>query len=336
MSASSGWRITNSEFPVNGSPREKLGFALKYVALAATERNRQLWNVRLEDTHLEVIANEDADLETTDPDGREVFIGCGATLMYLKLALKHFGCLGRVALFPDLGQPELVARVHFGFCGERNTRERLLFDAMAPGPANVCRTQETPLSETVLTLLSQAATGERGWLDFMRSEMSRERVMDTEISGDSLWMNVDPSTTHATDPIPSGQALGWLPPLLAFANRSIDNQSRPAGPPRQPSVPNATLAVVKTKTDDKYGWLTAGEIMARIFLQAQAASLSLAFFNPVRRRAAREALRVAVGHKGFAQAILSFGLQPAADTVLLNEPTTSSLKGPNLVSLNYS
>jgi hypothetical protein len=65
--------------------------------------------------------------------------------------------------------------------------------------------------------------------------------------------------------------------------------------------------VVKTKTDDKYGWLEAGQTMARTVLQAQALGLSWAFFNPVRRREAREALRVGVGHKGFAQVILRFG-----------------------------
>jgi len=42
-------------------------------------------------------------------------------------------------------------------------------------------------------------------------------------------------------------------------------------------------------------------------LQAQALGLSWAFFNPVRRRSAREALRLGVGHKGFAQVILRFG-----------------------------
>jgi len=42
-------------------------------------------------------------------------------------------------------------------------------------------------------------------------------------------------------------------------------------------------------------------------LQAQALGLSWDFFNPVRRREAREALRRGVGHKGFAQVILRFG-----------------------------
>ena len=64
---------------------------------------------------------------------------------------------------------------------------------------------------------------------------------------------------------------------------------------------------MKTKTDDKHGWLEAGQTMARTVLQAQALGLSWAFFNPVRRREVRKELRLGVGHKGFAQAILHFG-----------------------------
>jgi hypothetical protein len=68
-----------------------------------------------------------------------------------------------------------------------------------------------------------------------------------------------------------------------------------------------TLAVVNTKTDDKHGWLEAGQTMARAILQAKALGLSWGVYDPVRRREAREALRVGIGHKGFAQVILRFG-----------------------------
>jgi hypothetical protein len=84
------------------------------------------------------------------------------------------------------------------------------------------------------------------------------------------------------------------------------------------------LAVVKTKTDDKYGWLEAGQTMARTILQAQALGLSWAFFNPVRRRSAREALRMGVGHKGFAQVILRFGPLMADEMIPLAAPTTAT------------
>jgi hypothetical protein len=322
MSASGAWSATDAEFPVNGSPNQKLGFVLKYVAFASTESNWSSWNVRLQNTHLELMAREDRFLETTDPDGREAIIGCGATLMYLKLALKHFGCLGRVALFPDLGQPDLVARVHFGFCGERNTQERLLFETMARGRTSVSWAEEIRSSEMIRTLLSQASAAERGWLEFPQSETSRQQVMRKLPPRDSVWINVVPSS--AADTTHPAHALGWLPRLLGFGADRNAPQSEPVASARQPLVPPMTLAVVKTKTDDKHGWLVAGETMARTVLHAQRLGLSGPLVNPIRPREAREALRVSIGHKGFAQVILSFGPLRAAETIFLPVTTTAS------------
>jgi len=48
------------------------------------------------------------------------------------------------------------------------------------------------------------------------------------------------------------------------------------------------LAIVKTKTDDKAGWLAAGQTMARTVLQAQVLDCR-GVFNPLRQRVARSA-----------------------------------------------
>jgi hypothetical protein len=61
--------------------------------------------------------------------------------------------------------------------------------------------------------------------------------------------------------------------------------------------------------------------MARTILQAQALGLSWGFFNPMRRREAREALRMGVGHKGFAQVILRFGSLASGDMGQLASPS---------------
>jgi hypothetical protein len=286
MNARRLWGATEADFPANGSPRQKLDFVLRYAALAPTESNWQPWYFRLTDAHVELMAKNNPAQETADPDRREFMIGCGSALLYLKVALKHFGCLGRVDLFPDLGQQALVARLHFGFGRERDGREKHLFEAMTVSRANVSPLGETPVSETMLAVLGQAAAGERGWLDFVQSETSLQHIMEVTLAEDFLNVSVQPVSESA--------------------------------------VSTATLAVVKTKTDDKYGWLEAGQTMARTILQAQALGLSWAFFNPVRRRSAREALRMGVGHKGFAQVILRFGPLMADEIIPLAAPTTAT------------
>jgi hypothetical protein len=282
MSARRIWGASEGDFPANGSPRQKLEFALRYAALAPTENNWPSWYFRLADVHVDLMAKTDAALE--DTDRRELMIGCGSALLYLKVALKHFGCLGQVDLFPDLGQHTLVARLHFGFCGERDRQEKLLFEAMPESGANRSPLGETPLTETMLAALGHAAAGERCWLEFVQSETGRQHVLEVTLADDRN---------------------------LGFWNEPED----------EPVIATATLAVVKTKTDDKHGWLDAGQIMARTVLEAQTLGLSWAFFDPVRRRAAREALRTGVGHKGFAQVILCFGPLVADEIIRAAAPT---------------
>ena len=301
MSAPSLMNVAEDGFPANGSPRQKLDFALKFASLAPTESGWQPWYFRVEDSHLELMAKENPAREAADPDRRGFMIGCGTALLYLKLALKHFGCLGQVALFPDLGQPLQVARIHFGFSRVRDAQEQFLFKAMAGRRTNHPPLGETSVSATMLSALSHAASGERGWLDFVQSETSRQQVLKVTLSGEE-------------------RGNGFGRPLFPVVGRGEDSwrMSVEAVPPA--SVAAATLAVVKTKTDDKHGWLEAGQTMARTVLQAQALGLSWAFFNPVRRREAREALRVGIGHKGFAQVILRFGPLVSDEMVQVADP----------------
>jgi hypothetical protein len=296
MSAPSSLGVTEDGFPANGSPRQKLDFALKFASLAPTESGWQPWYFRVEDSHLELMAKNNRARETADPDRRGFMIGCGTALLYLKLALKHFGCLGPVSLFPDLGQPLLVAKIHFGCCCARDAREKLLFRAMAGSRTNHSPLGEASVSATMLSALSHAAAGERGWLDFVQSETSRQHVLKVTLSGE--------------------ERNGDGRPLFPVVGRGEESWRMAVEPVPPASVATATLAVVKTKTDDKHGWLEAGQTMARTVLQAQALGLSWAFFNPVRRREAREALRVGVGHKGFAQVILRFGTLVAGDEMV--------------------
>ena len=285
---------------MNGSVRQRLEAALEYAALAPKEIDWDAWEFRLADEHLELIAESAPELEGIDPDGRESMISCGAALQYLKLALKHSGSLGRVELFPELDQPRLVARIHSGNSSLRDRQESLIFEAMSRSLIPSSSMGKAPVSDAMLAVLSQAVAGERGWLDFTQSETSLQRVV-------KITLAADDGRSQWTSPWSGRQASRWSRPLLGFGSRSVKVRKAVVEQVRQLPTPAATLAVVKTKTDDKHGWLAAGQTMARAILQAQAMGLSWAFVDPLRRQAAREELRVIVGHKGFAQVILRFG-----------------------------
>jgi hypothetical protein len=229
-----------------------------------------------------------------------------------------------VGLFPDLDEPALVARVHAGSGREPEGPEKLLFAAMKGGRASSARSVETPVSETMLAQLSQAVAGERGWLEFAHSEGSRQRVWELALAGESRGLNPGRSPALARNAAPLISASRWSRPFFAFGTHKMELPKVVVETPRPLSPPSGTLVVVKTKTDDKHGWLAAGQTLARVVLQAQALGLSWSFFNQVRRRATREALRLGLGHKGFAQIILRLGPLAAAESFQPVATTTAT------------
>ena len=290
---------------------------MHYAALAPTGIKLRPWEIRLVDTHFELMMKEDPVLEAIDPDRRESTIGCGAALLYLKLALKHFGWFGRVAVFPDFNHPRRVACIYPGTCCERDAPSRLLFEAMQGSRVRAWSGDETAVTAPLLAALAGAAAGERGWLDFVQSEVSRRRVIEITLASEQNAVTADIAHDRQTELRPRS--------FFPFGGRRNGAGKLRLGPMREVSVPPTTLAVVKTKTDDKHGWLAAGQTMARAILQAQALDLSWAFVNQVRRPGAREALRLGVGHKGFAQVILRFGSIAGTETMHVSKPLTVSV-----------
>lgn len=314
MSASGIWTVSEADFPGQGSPRERLGFALKYALSAPLGLDGPACESRLTDTHLDLFAKEESAVLPFDPDRREAIIGCGVLLYRLKIALRHFGCLGRVELFPDLDQPELVARVHFGFTGARALQDKTLFEAMAAAPVIASAFDNAGFSSQALVLaLNQTLVHERGWVEFAQSETTHRRLAE--------MLRTESQRLSARAVMADRQSSNWPRPLFAFGGQP-PRREETVRPAKVAFDPNTTLAVVKTKTDDKHGWLAAGQTLARAALQAQALGVTWSLFDPIRQPDVREALRREVGHKGFAQIILRFGVAAIGEAIRLPAPAT--------------
>jgi len=294
MSSRSLFTAKMGDCSVGLSAQQTLESALKYTALAPTESGLKTWRFRLTNTYIDLLTKDNPELDRVDPERREVMIGCGSALLYLTLALKHVGCLGKVTIFPDIGQPELVARIHFGFCWGTSALEKLISETMVESRA-VVTPDETPISESMFASLVEAAAGERSWLDIVRNEMSCNQVLSATLKE---WQQT-----------PKGMSRAGL--TFVFGSGGSSPLVGTVIPIQQPVASKMALAVVKTKTDDKHGWLQAGQTLARTVLQAQKLSLMWTFINPMRHREKREALRTGVGHKGFVQVILRLGGQNA-------------------------
>src|SRR5215469_16093227 len=117
------WDVREADFPSTGPPAEQLRFLLQYAVLAPSGHNSQPWMFKIDEDTVELYADRSRALPVVDPDDRELTISCGAALLNLRVALRHFGYAGEVIPFPDPDDPDLLARVHLGKIGGARTEE---------------------------------------------------------------------------------------------------------------------------------------------------------------------------------------------------------------------
>jgi hypothetical protein len=323
MAAIANWTAA-ADFPAQGSPRDKLGFAVKLASLRSAGTRWQPWRFQISDHFAELAAHDPLAQPWSDADEREALIQGGTALQHLKLVLKRYRCFGRVELFPDLDQPTLAARVHLGCGGARDAQEQVVSDVMTMEETDFPKPQ--PLGASApLELLCQAPPGERGWLEFARSDSSRQRLLELlhpssrvqlkeiRLQNQTLVRSPDGDweSTRFSGPPPQERFSRWRRPALAVKVQPNVPTRATTPAVRDSALTTGTFAVLKTKTDDKHGWLAAGQMLARLLLHARALGVACTpFLDPLRHPELRSELRTAIGHKGFTQVILHFsGLQ---------------------------
>ncbi|GAA2107713.1 Acg family FMN-binding oxidoreductase [Actinomadura alba] len=95
--------------------RQKIVRSLVDAAVwAPSVHNTQPWWFETRDLTVMLHADTDRRLDVADPDGREMFISCGAALYTLRLAVRQLGHVPLVRTFADPERPALVAEVSVG------------------------------------------------------------------------------------------------------------------------------------------------------------------------------------------------------------------------------
>ncbi len=309
-SANTVSNIAGSDFPATGSPRQKLDHALKQVRSAATLNGHHAWQCQLNDQFVELSAPASPGSDIYDPDGRECLIRCGSALWQLKLVLKRFGCLGRVELFPDMSRTDLVARIYCGAGPACAPADSALFEALARKASKSSSWNEPEASESILQPFQSTGTvGEKAWLEFAQCGTSRDRLAALAESSPSR-----PAVAgYQVTPPESSRVAQWTKPLLTFVVRGGETKKMTFETGERRAGEMGVLAVIKTKTDDKHGWLATGEAFARIKLQARASEIASQIFDQAfQNRRVREVLRLSFGRKGFVQSVVGLGLRAAA------------------------
>jgi hypothetical protein len=314
------------EFPLTGSPEERLRAAVKYAVLAPSSHNTQPWLFIMRDMSLELYADRSRGLAVVDPRDRELVISCGAALFNLRLALRHFANREVATVLPDPDNPDLLARVSIDGQIEPADEDHVLFQAISSRHTYRLAFEPRPVPDSVLSALDGAAAREGAWVVLLTGESGRAALADLIAEADqrqmadrkfrrelAAWMH--PNRTRSRDGIP-GYAMGY-DDLMAAAGplviRTFDIGKGQAAKSRDLAMGSPVLAILGTAGDTTRDWMAAGQALQSILLRAQADDIAASFLNqPVEVPGLRLGVQVVAGKVGFPQLVLRLGFGQAS------------------------
>ena len=167
-----GWRDPGAG---QADPRR---FALAHAILAPNPHNTQPWQVAFEgEDAIALYCDLDRRLPFTDPNDRQITIGCGAFLELYRIAASSLGFTARIALFPE-GAPTSrlderpIARI--AFMPQTNAAADVLFPYITARRTNrnVYDLERIPEDTHLLRATAQVA----GFMGGVRWTIAPERV----------------------------------------------------------------------------------------------------------------------------------------------------------------
>jgi len=287
---------------------------------APSKHNAQPWRFEVRDGVVELHADASRAMPVSDPNGREMVIGCGAALYALRLAMR---CAGRdplTVLFPEGPGFSLLALVVPGAVVVPTEDDVALDAAIALRHTDRGPLDGTAIPPSVPFELQSAAESQGATLHLVPTEGGRRTLTSLIGRADRFWARdarfaaeieewVRPDDT-SDDGIPPG-ALG---PGAAGSYRAMypqrDFDVRGTVPRDDAAARDdkPLAAVLWTDGDHAFDWLRAGMALEAVLLRATVRGVSASFLNqPVEVPGLRAKLREDFALLGFPQVVLRLG-----------------------------
>ncbi|MDN3027195.1 hypothetical protein [Streptomyces sp. S.PB5] len=279
--------------------------AVAAAVLAASPHNTQPWLFHIDGDRIDVLADTARRMGSVDPYSRELHIGLGCALENLVLAARARGFAPGVTLRPDVGRPDLVARVILP-AGRRHASE--LYEAIGSRHTNRGPYRDKPVAAGTLTELAEladeppaslawvTARDDRDSLGRLMVEAARAITSDEEQSRDNFaWFRAgaDDIAAHKDGLTLDGQGLS---PLFSSVAKLLPAASRTRGDTfwveQTRKVHTATAAaygfVLVADPHDTAQQLIGGRLLQRIHLAVTARGLVLQHMNQISERIDRD------------------------------------------------
>lgn len=299
---------------------EMLRRCIEAATRAPSKHNAQPWRFEIVEGLIELHADGSRGMPVTDPDGRELVIGCGAALYALRLAMRCEGHEPVTAFFPEGVSFSVLARVAPGGHVAPTLEEMALREAIY-----VRHTDRGPLDGDAMEpqtpfVLQRAAENEGATLQLLTTPGLQQTLAAAIGRADRVWSQdaafegelrewVRPDDGH-DDGIPlAARGPGAAGAYRAkFVQRDFDvTGSRHVEVPS--GVDRPLPGILWTDGDRAVDWLRAGMALEAVLLRATVMGVSASFLNqPLELPAMRAKLRQELLLPGFPQMILRLGI----------------------------
>jgi nitroreductase len=315
--------VNEEEFPRGAAESEQLRFLVHYAVLAPSGHNTQPWLFKIENGHLDLIADRTRALAVVDPEDRALTISCGAALEHLAIASRYFG--RELTLEFPKSDPDLLARVRLGREIGPGPSDTAMFLAIPKRRTTRAKYEKRALPYALRNTCRDLAQDAGVELTIISDEQQREAISELVAEGDRIQF-ADPrfrrelaawihSRRAASRDGMSGAGFG-MPDLLSRAGalviRTFDMGDGVAAADRDKIVEGSPLlAVFGTQQDQLANWIATGRALTRVLLTLTASGATAAFLNqPVEVEQLRPRLREVVGTSCIPQLLMRFGYGP--------------------------
>jgi len=315
------WEISESEFPKDGSMKDKFLEFIKYAILAPSGHNTQPWMFRINEDSIDVFADRTRALPVIDPDDRELIISCGAAITNLLVAMRYFGYDADLNFFPHEEDNDLLVNIKAGREYKPSEEDKKLFRAIKTRHTNRLPFADDKVDGLKMLMLKTIVSEEKITLTVIEDEAIREEVIRLIEQGDRVQAQnksfcrelaqwVHPNRTSSKDGIP-GYAFG-MGDLISYGSPffigNLNWGDIQAGRDRNLVKGSPVLAIIESVKDNEHDWLHSGMALEKLLLRASSEGIAASYLNqPVEVPELKEKLRQLMNLQGHPHLILRIG-----------------------------
>lgn len=279
---------------------------------APSSHNTQPWIFRTAEGAVLLYADRTRALPVNDPEDRELTISCGAALFNLRIAAGAAGWSADVSVLPDPREPDLLARVDLGSGQGASEHDRVLAAVIDRRYTHRKRFQEREIPGELVSRLRAAAESEGAKFSVVDDDNVRDRIGDLVEEADRAQFD-DPRWRRelAAWMHPRRRGNGLVVPMAPITRlvvRRFDVGKRTGQKDEDLAESSPLLAVLETPSDGVAEWLSAGQALQRLLLEAAGDGVQASYLNqPCQVAEIRPRLREVTGRSGFPQVVLRMG-----------------------------